>query len=219
MQRELCQVLARVLAVEILERLGHALMHSRSAGGPEALIERLVDERVGEAKLPDPLGGLGKQRGGDRRLEVIQQQALVEIEDRLEQLQVERTADHRCEPQDLERLLAQALHAPLDHLAHALGQRHTCGAIDAPAPAGLVEGQSPGLPKAAQDLSHEEWVAIGLGGDLLRQLKDVLVELVPRHDGHHLGHIVGAEAVQREAPNTLDGPQVGEHRAQRVILA
>ena len=50
-KRELCQVLARVLAVEILERLGNTLVHARAAGGAEALIQRLVDQRMGEAKV------------------------------------------------------------------------------------------------------------------------------------------------------------------------
>ena len=103
---------------------------------------------------------------------------------------VEHAADHRREPQELERLLAEALHTPLDHLPHALGQRDRTRAVDAPAPTVLVEDERPGLPKATQDLPHEERVATGLGRDLLRQLKDVLVELVPGGGRHDLGHLV-----------------------------
>ncbi len=64
-QRELREAIARVLAIELLERLGDTLVHPRTARGAEALIQRLVDERVGEAKLPDPVAGLGQQRGGN----------------------------------------------------------------------------------------------------------------------------------------------------------
>ena len=100
---------------------------------------------MGEAKPPDPLGGLGQQRGSDGRLEMIQQPAFLDVEHRLEQLEIEDAPDHRRLGQDLERLVAQALDAPLDHLAHALGQRDARGAIDAPASAVLVEDERPGL--------------------------------------------------------------------------
>jgi hypothetical protein len=39
--------------------LGNTLVHARAAGGAETLIQRLVDERMGEAKLAHPLVGLG----------------------------------------------------------------------------------------------------------------------------------------------------------------
>jgi hypothetical protein len=39
-------------------------------------------------------------------------------------------------------------------------------------------------------ISPTKRVAIGLGRDLLRQLKDVLVELVPGGGRHDLGHLV-----------------------------
>ena len=142
-KRKLGQTLVRFSTVELLERLRDAVVHARAARGPEPVIQSLVDERVHEAKLSDPLGRFRQQRGGNGSLQVIQQGTRADVEHRLQELEVEDPADHGREPQDLEGLVAEALHAPLDHLAHALGQREPCGAIDAPAPAGLVEHERP----------------------------------------------------------------------------
>ena len=56
MQFALPIVLRRVGTVHLLERLRDALVHARPARGTEALIQRLVDERVDEAEAPDLIG-------------------------------------------------------------------------------------------------------------------------------------------------------------------
>ena len=156
-----------------------------------------------EAKLPDPLvDSLSTEAATAASRWSSSAPSSVSSNDR-EQLEVELAADHRREPQDLERLLAEALHAALDHLAHALGQRDPRRAIDAPAAARLVEDERAGLREAAQDLADEERVAVGLGGDLRGQLEPVLVELVPGDGGHDLRHLIGAEAVQRDPLHPL----------------
>ena len=70
-QRQLREVLPGVLAVELLECVRDALVHPRAASDPQPVIQRLVDQRVSEAKLSRPLLGFAQQRGGDCRLEMV----------------------------------------------------------------------------------------------------------------------------------------------------
>ena len=129
-------------------------------------------------KAPDPLGGFAQHRSGYGALQLVEQRGLVNSADDRQQLEVELAADHRCRPQRLERVLAEALDAALDHLAHALGQRDTGRAVDAPAPGGLVEDERTRLRQAPEDLAHEKRVAIGLGRNLGCQLDAVRFALL-----------------------------------------
>ena len=214
-------MLAGVLSVELLEGLRDALVHARAAGRAEALIERLVDQRMGEAKLPDaarmtrpaarrrpppPSGPAAGSRRSRASTPAARDQTTRPI-----------TAAER---QDLERLIAEALDATLDHLAHALGQRDRRGAIDAPAPAGLVEHQRAGLREPAQDLPHEERVAVRSRWRSARPARPR-----PRSSSWP------ATAVMICATSSTPRPckamrwtpsiaaQVGEHRGQRMVLA
>jgi len=126
---------------------------------------------------------------------VVEQVAFIGVDDCLEQLEVERAADHRGEPQGLKRLLPQPLDAALDDLPHALWHRDASGGINAPAPGGLIKDDRAGLRQPPQDLPNEERIAVGLGGDLVVELKPVLVEFVAGNRRHDLGNLVRAQAV------------------------
>ena len=218
-KRELREAIARVVAVELLERLRDLLVHARPAGRAEALVQRLVDERVGEAELPHVLGRLAQHGRRDGRLQAVEQPTLIHLGGGREKLKLKRAADHRREPQYLLGLLAEALHAALDHLANTLGQRYARRSIDAPAPAGLVEAQRPGLREATQYLRHEERVAVGLAAICVANSRPYSSSSVPGDGRHEKCHLVNAEAMERDPLHPLNRPQIRQRPAQRVILA
>ena len=171
-----------------------------------------------ETEAADSLGRLVQQGRRDRSLQPIQQLALRRIRQPLEELELERAADHGRKRQRLLRLVPEPLDATDDHVPHAFRQAQRCRAIDAPPPGRRVVEQPPGLHQAAKHLPDEEGVAVGLARDLLRQHQRVRIQLVAGGGRHHLGHLGRPEALQRDPIDLLDSPQIRQHRAERMIL-
>ena len=60
-ERELGELLVRVGAVEVLERLGDALVNPGAPAAAEPLIQRVVDQRVLEREPPNLTGGFAQK--------------------------------------------------------------------------------------------------------------------------------------------------------------
>ena len=86
-----------------------------------------------------------------------------------------------------------------DHLPHAVRQGHPVGAVLRHPPSRGVQVDGPGLGEVAQDLAHEEGVAVGLPVQRMGEVDGGLVEGVPGgrlHQGHDPGVV---EAGQLDA--------------------
>ena len=103
--RQLGQRRLRRLRFELLERLGHAQVQSRPARGGEAVVERLADQRVGEAAAAVDARHLGDHVRRYALLDHLVDLVLVEIADSLEHLDPELAAHHGRRGQQLARAL------------------------------------------------------------------------------------------------------------------
>ena len=99
MRGEIGQMLLRVRAVERLEGERDAMMQPSAASRTESLVEGVVDERVLERELADLVGRFVQQGRADRRVELIEQQALGDLNELGQQGHVEGAADHRGDRQ------------------------------------------------------------------------------------------------------------------------
>ncbi len=203
----------------ILERERDAVVQARPASRTESLVQRLVDQCVDEPEAADSPGRLVQQRRGDRSLQPIEQLALRRPRQPHEQRELERAADHGRKRQDLTRLVPEPVDTAADDVADALRQAQRLGTVDAPPLGRRVVEQSPGFDEAAKDFADEERVAVGLARDFTRQHQPARIQLVAGGRRHYLGHLGRAEAFERDPLDALDAPQIGQHRAQRVILA
>ena len=95
MAGELTEPLAGLIATLLLERLCDPLMQSGATGTPEILIQRVLDERMGEREALGSLGALRQQRRRDRLIEQVEQPRLGKLEHREQQIKIEVTADNR----------------------------------------------------------------------------------------------------------------------------
>ena len=122
MARELPEPLTGLVSALLLEPFRDSLVQSRPAGGAKALIERVLDQRVGEGEAPGPLGALPQERRRNRLIEQVEEPSLGQVDGREQKIEVEVAADDRGGAERRAGVGAQALNPPSDHLAHALGQ-------------------------------------------------------------------------------------------------
>ena len=219
MQGELRQRLVGAPARELLESQAYTVVQPGAAGRAEALVERLVDEGVGEVELAHPLLRLPQQRGCDGRLEVVEYALFSDLRRGREQLHVEHAADHRCELERVGRLRPQPGDPTLDDLADALREAQRRVAFHPPAPCRLVVGEGARFGQAAHDLAGEEGVACGLAGDVLGERQPLGVEIVARHRLQYVRHVLRREPVQGDPVRARHRPEVGEHLGERVLAA
>jgi len=107
---------------------------ARSAGAAQdPFVERLADERVGEADSPRRRR---QEMRLDRPLDRGDQRLFRETADRAPQIERDILADHGRQRQRLARFLAQARDPPVDHLLDQ--RRHPHPAEVAEVPAGTV---------------------------------------------------------------------------------
>ena len=120
------------------------------------------------------------------------------------------TGRSRREPENLQRVLAEAFHVPLDHVAQALWKWKARRAIHVPAARRLVE-DDPGLGELWCRISPTKngFPSASLS-HLACQLEPLLVEVMPSDSRHHLRHLIDTEAAQGDTLHAGEHPQVGQ---------
>ncbi len=223
--RELAEA-RRVVPVERLERVGDRAVQPHAPGEAQLLVDRLADERVGEAVAAGPRAVLADELRCGRLLDGLEDVDARERVEALEQGEVEVAPDDGGGLQRAVRAVAQARQAAAEHLAHALR--------DPRARARLAE--------VADDLLEEERVARGLLVERGRELvgaepaahelrdvarlepgeRDALVEPlaaeVAERGGERMGArelalAVGADDEQRGGPRRADEVREEQQRA------
>ena len=117
--RELAEA-ARVVPVERLERVGDRAVQPHPPGEAELLVDRLADERVGEAVAAGPRAVLADELRRGRLLDGLEDVDARERVEALEQGEVEVAPDDGGGLQRAVRAVAQARQATAEDLAHAL---------------------------------------------------------------------------------------------------
>ena len=97
---ELTRALRGLLAALHLQGFRDALVESSATGRADFVVERVLDEHVGEGEVAGPLRALLKQRCRDRLFEQVEKPFLGEIEDGEEEVEVEVATDRRGGPED-----------------------------------------------------------------------------------------------------------------------
>ena len=96
-------------------------METRAAGGPQVVVERVVDQVVCEREQAGLLRALLKQRRVGGGFEQLDQLVLVGAVKRLvKELEVEVAADDGSAAQDRTARIAETLHPPSDHFTNTL---------------------------------------------------------------------------------------------------
>ncbi len=122
MSGELPEPLARIIPALLLERFGDPPVKPSAARRPEILIQRVLDERVGERETTGALSVLLKQRCAHALVEQVEQPRFGDIDRGEQQLEVKVTADDGSCVERRAGIRPKALHPPSDHLTHALRQ-------------------------------------------------------------------------------------------------
>ncbi len=114
------------------QRLAYPGMQPRPAGPAQLLVDRLPDQRVGEAVPPRRPFVLDDQPGQHGRLHRVQRALLLKLCHRLDQVQVEPAAGDRADQQDGVGLLRQPAQPAPQHVPHPDRDRPPCGRGDIP---------------------------------------------------------------------------------------
>ena len=111
-----------VRPADLLESLGYPPVEPCPARCAEVLVERVVDERVGEPEVPDVVARLVDNGRRDRLVQHVEQLVFPGVHDPGEEVDVEVPPDHGGDAENSLRGFAQPGYAPADDLADALGQ-------------------------------------------------------------------------------------------------
>ena len=147
--RELAYSRAGVFAAQRLERFSDLAMDAGTAGRAEILIQRVLGQRVRETPTAGNVGELADQGGRGCGVEEIEQIIGAEVGDRVEQLEVEISADDRRDGQNLARRFAEARDAGADYFAHTGWERHLREVLRRRPAASVVLGDGAGLGEVA----------------------------------------------------------------------
>ena len=193
--RELGQRRLGAVRLQALERLADPQVQPRPPHPGQPVVERLADQRVGEAAAAVHAGDLGDDVCADALLDHLVERVLVVRLERLEQLDAELAADHRRGRQHVARGVRQRRQPPLDDLADPLGELvRPRRAVALAAPAGA---------EVPDHLLEEERVALGL---LEQRAVDVLGQRVGAELADQLGRVRLVEArAARSPPGTARG--------------
>ena len=135
---ELAEAVAGVVGAEAFEGDGNATVQSLATCGAEIVVERVLDESVGERQAARVLGQLSDQDRADRRVEQLERVIFALVRDSCEKLELEVATDHGGGTQCLFRGLAEPGHAASDDLADAGRQRVVVSEVDVGDPAAVV---------------------------------------------------------------------------------
>ena len=134
---ELTEALTGLIPALLLQCLCNPHVKPRAAGAPEILIEGVLDEPMGEREAPGLCSALLQKRCRDRFIEQVEQARIGKLEHGEQQIELEVSADDRGGAERRAGIRPQALHAPPDDLANALGQAQV-GQVSHQAPAPAV---------------------------------------------------------------------------------
>jgi hypothetical protein len=215
--RELGHPAAGPVAAQLFQRLGDAAVQTGAARRAQRVVQRVVDQVVRERERACLLGALEHQRRLDRPVQHVDEPVLVRVHDAHEQLEVEVAADDGGARQHVPAVLAEALDPPVDDLAHALRQAQRVELADELPAAVRRPHDRTRLREVAQDLAHEERVAVGLSRDLARERQPRRVQLVTGRVLHQRDDRGLAQTAQGQPPDALLAAQVGEDIHERVI--
>jgi hypothetical protein len=112
-------------------------------------------------ELIGPRRGLAQQRRRARLVEGVEHCVLAQLRDNDQHVEIDHRADDRCQRQHRVGGLAQTAQTATDDLAHPLGDGELRN-LGVCRPSAVALGQTSGLDQAAEDLLHEEGVAVGL---------------------------------------------------------
>ena len=120
---------------QVLQCLGHRRWARARRVGPEVLIERVLDEGVGEGVAARGVGLLADQGGVGGGLQDVEELVLGHGDGPGQQVEIEVAPDDRRHRQDAPGVRAEPTDPGADHLAHAVGQRQVVeGSSGHPAP-------------------------------------------------------------------------------------
>ena len=187
MVSELCEMRPWIGRVKSLERLGGEAVERDPPRARQLLVESVADQGVREAEPPGRAGHLADDPCRHRLVEPFERLAGRQAAHRLEGAEAELAAEHACERQDSSAVLRQAAQPPPNHLANALRNAELLDGL----PTSFLQFL---LCQEADDLTHEEWVALGLlvnPGDKLLGRRHFRSEL------DQARHVLLAESGQR----------------------
>ena len=209
--RQLGQVAAVPAPLRGLDRLPHALVDPGPARHRHPLVERLPDQRVGEQVVAGALVRLGQEAGRERLLERAEELVLGQQHDAFEQCGVDVAADHRRDAEQLDGRRLEPAEPPRDDLLDALGQTEALELRRARA-----AGVHPRLEQVADDLLHEERVALGL---LVEGMGERARRRLAGAEPYQLSGVEFAQAADVELGREPVALQLGQRVAERVAAA
>jgi hypothetical protein len=201
---QLGQIALEVVAAQLDQGRAHPVVQAPPLPGGELLIQRLVDEGVGEPEPARPALHLHDQPRLHRLLEVVEHVAGRRPGGPGDHVQVEVAPLHRGRGQAGVGGVRQPVEPPADHVPDPLGNPGV------PQPArlqALLGGQQ------ADQLADEVGVALGLavdGGDQVQR------RVGPGHAGDEPAHVALVEAGQGHVRGRRLAVQLGQGAAQRM---
>ncbi len=188
-------------------------VHPHPPGGTHLLQQGRADEGVDEAVATR--SGLLDEAGVDGDVQGLEHVVLVAVDQVDQHGEVDVPADDRRPAEHVVDLVGQAGHPAADHLPYPLGDGHVLQ-VHGRLPHAVALDDGAGLRQVAQDLAHEEGVALGLGVHGRGEGPLGVVQFLARRGGDERLDLLGGEPGQREALDPGRPAQVGEQLAQRM---
>src|SRR5262249_694342 len=178
----------------------------------EIPVERLADQRVGEAVARDRAGHLLDDPRRDRLFEDFEEALPLHLAHPLEHVEAELLPDDRGAREHLRARLPEAGEPASDDLPDALGELDLAR-LDPPAPPGSVLARDPPVGKGPQDLLDEEGSPRGLLADRTGEVRG---DLTAAQRFEHRMHLGVGKAAEEEAIDCPLAPEPGQHVPERV---
>ena len=160
----------------------------------------------------------GHETGATRLLQSVEKRFVAKSPGRLNYSQVELSTHNGRHPKGLVGILGKARHPATDDVPDALGDAELLDWTPCH-PAPLQLAQPAGLRQMADDLAHEERIALRLGVDGPSQNHGVIsVELVTGRLLHEGDDARGVESGEREALHAARTPEVGHHLHKGMVV-
>ena len=200
------------------ESLGDALMGALAAGQAELVVETVLDKRMREP-IPVRRFTFGEHRGSHRSVQEVQQRVLVDVDQPCQHADVELAADHRRQTQDALRFVAEAFHAPSDHVVHAARQSKVVEVAGYGPAAVVAEHDPPRLAEMSYHLAGEEGVAVGLATQRVSQTHTRVVEVMTGRSRDQFDQLVVLQSDKRDPGDVRLAMQIREQPVERIAPA
>ena len=178
-------------------------MVERPSGRAEIVVDRVLHQGVRELEVADT--PLADERGSGRRLEMVEDLALVELERRCDHGGVEFPAGDRRHSEHALCFWVEPTDTRVQHCAH--GPRHLdAGEVDLGVPSSLgVRREHARLDEMTQELDHEQRVPVRLLLQVRRHRATLVTQLVTGGRLDEGGQGVGAQALDEEISDRRQG--------------